>query len=128
VFPGNVQEVMNRVLVAERTAQAQLVEARTRAQSQQIDAQAKADVQRVESEAYVHAQRSAAQAAAESQRIKTEAEMEALKQTSAAGDVYSSNPSLLRLRELETLRELARNANARIYIGFDKHMGADEKG
>jgi len=26
---------------------------------------------------------------------------------------------------LETLRELARNANARIYVGFDKHMKQD---
>jgi hypothetical protein len=24
---------------------------------------------------------------------------------------------------LETLRELGRNGNARIYIGFDKHVG-----
>jgi hypothetical protein len=30
---------------------------------------------------------------------------------------------LLRLRELETLRELAQVANARIYIGFPKHVG-----
>src|SRR5258705_2733074 len=129
VFPGNVQEVMNRVLVAERTAQAQLVEARTKAQAQQIDAQAKADIQRIESESYVNAQRAAAQAAAESQRIKTEAEVDALKQTSASAEAYSSNPALLRLRELETLRELARNANARIYIGVDKHGGlGEEKG
>lgn len=128
VFPGNVQEVMNRVLVAERTAQAQLVEARTKAQAQQIDAQAKADMQRIESESYVNAQRASAQAAAESQRIKTEAEVEALKQTSATAEAYSSNPALLRLRELETLKELARNANARIYIGFDKHSAlGDEK-
>jgi hypothetical protein len=27
----------------------------------------------------------------------------------------------LRLRELETLAEVAKNANARIFIGFDKH-------
>ena len=27
--------------------------------------------------------------------------------------------------ELETLRELGRNGNARIYIGFEKHLGAD---
>jgi len=128
VFPGNVQEVMNRVLVAERTAQAQLVEARTKAQAQQIDAQAKAEIQRIESETYVAAQRASAQAAAESQRIKTEAEVEALKQTSASAEAYSSNPALLRLRELETLRELARNANARIYIGFEKHsVPGDEK-
>jgi regulator of protease activity HflC (stomatin/prohibitin superfamily) len=126
VFPGNVQEVMNRVLVAERTAQAQLVEARTKAQAQQIDAQAKGEIQRIESESYVNAQRASAQAAAESQRIKTEAEVEALKQTSASAEAYSSNPALLRLRELETLKELARNANARIYIGFDKHLGEEK--
>ena len=30
--------------------------------------------------------------------------------------------ALLRLQELESLRELARTANARIYIGFDKHL------
>jgi hypothetical protein len=28
--------------------------------------------------------------------------------------------------ELETLNELARNANARIYIGFDKHAAVGE--
>src|SRR5262245_19524923 len=31
VFPGNLQEIMNRVLAAERMSQAQLVEARTKA-------------------------------------------------------------------------------------------------
>ena len=29
IFPGNLQEIMNRVLAAERHAQAQLVDART---------------------------------------------------------------------------------------------------
>ena len=55
------------------------------------------------------------------QRIKTEAEVKALKESEEAASAYANNPALLRLRELETLRELARNANARIYIGFDKH-------
>ena len=47
VFPGNVQEVMNRVLVAERTSQAQLVDARTKAEIQRIEAQANAETQRL---------------------------------------------------------------------------------
>src|SRR3954471_22498678 len=47
VFPGNVQEVMNRVLVAERTSQAQLVDARTKAEVQRIGAQATAEAQRL---------------------------------------------------------------------------------
>ena len=48
VFPGNLQEIMNKVLAAERTSQAQLVEARTRAEVQRIDAQTKADAARVQ--------------------------------------------------------------------------------
>ena len=50
IFPGNLQEIMNKVLAAERTSEAQLVEARTKAQTQQIDAQARAQVQQVEAE------------------------------------------------------------------------------
>jgi regulator of protease activity HflC (stomatin/prohibitin superfamily) len=122
IFPGNLQEIMNKVLAAERMSEAQLVEARTKAQTQQIDAEAKARIQQVESQAYVTAQRASAEAAAESMRIKTEAEVRALQQSQEAAAAYAANPALLRLRELETLRELARNANARIYIGFDKHL------
>ena len=85
-------------------------------------------MQQTESQAYVAAQRASAEAAAEVQRIKTEADVRALKESEAAAAAYSTNPALLRLRELETLRELARNANARIYIGFDKHAGEDGNG
>ena len=37
---------------------------------------------------------------------------------------YAKHPALLRMLELETLRELGRNGNARIYIGFEKHLVA----
>src|SRR6516165_658567 len=37
VFPGNLQEIMNRVLTAERLSQAQLVEARTKAEREAIE-------------------------------------------------------------------------------------------
>ena len=121
IFPGNLQEIMNRVLAAERLSQAQLVEARTKAEAQRLDAQAKADNQRLEAEAQAAAQRLAAQSAAEAVRIQTEADIEALRQREAAAQAYSTHPALLRLRELDTLRELAHTANARIYIGFDKH-------
>jgi hypothetical protein len=39
--------------------------------------------------------------------------------------LIAKHPALLRMLELETLRDLAKNANARIYIGFDKHTSAD---
>ncbi|MCL2725916.1 MAG: SPFH domain-containing protein [Polyangiaceae bacterium] len=125
VFPGNLQEIMNKVLAAERTAQAQLVEARTKAQSQQIDAQIKAEIRRIESEAQAASVRTAAAADADALRIKGEAELAALKQQQSLGEALEAHPSLLRLRELESLRELARNANARLYVGFAKHV-ADE--
>jgi regulator of protease activity HflC (stomatin/prohibitin superfamily) len=132
VFPGNLQEIMNRVLAAERMSQAQLVEARTKAEThridaqvkaetQRIDAQVRADAQRAEAEAQAAARKFAAQAEAEAIRVKTEAEVTALREREQAAEAYAAHPALLRLQELETLRELARTANARIYIGFDKH-------
>ena len=127
VFPGNLQEIMNKVLAAERTAEAQLVEARTLAQTQQIGAQAKAEIKRLEAEASAAASRLAAEADAEAQRIKADAASAALAQTVASGDMYASHPALLRLRELEALQALAHNANARIYIGFDKHLEPDRE-
>src|SRR5882762_11043732 len=121
VFPGNLQEIMNKVLAAERMSQVQLVEARTKADVQKIESQSKADAQRQEAEARAHAQRLAAQADAEVQRLQTEAEIKRLQERERNAQAYAKHPALLRMLELETLRELGGNANARIYIGFDKH-------
>ena len=122
VFPGNLQEIMNRVLAAERLSQAQLVEARTKAEVQGIEARAKAETQRLEAESRAQAARLLAESEAETQRVKTEAEVKSLREREVAAEAYSAHPALLRLQELETLRELAHMANARIYIGFDKHV------
>ena len=53
-------------------------------------------------------------------RFLTGTDVHGLKMAEAAA-AYSAHPALLRLQELEALRELAGSANARIYIGFDKH-------
>jgi regulator of protease activity HflC (stomatin/prohibitin superfamily) len=120
IFPGNLQEIMNRVLAAERMSEAQLVEARTRAEVQQIDAQAKAESRRVEAEAQATAQRLAAVSEAEVQQIKTDADVRDLHEREQAARAYSTHPALLRLVELETLREFAHASNARVYVNFDK--------
>ncbi|HEY2586778.1 MAG TPA: slipin family protein [Tepidisphaeraceae bacterium] len=125
VFPGNLQEIMNKVLAAERTSEAQLVEARTRAQAQQIEAAAKAETNRIEAESRARAHALAAQAEAEARRVRTEAEVAALTRSAEAAQAYAAHPALLRLQELEALKDLARSANARIYIGFDKHVVPD---
>jgi regulator of protease activity HflC (stomatin/prohibitin superfamily) len=126
VFPGNLQEIMNRVLAAERNSQAQLVETRTRAEQQRIEAQVKAEASRLQAEAQAEVQRLTAQAEADAQRVKTEAEIQALRERAQAAEAYSTHPALLRLRELETLTELAHNSNARIYLDFDRGR-RDEK-
>ena len=122
VFPGNLQEIMNKVLAAERMSQVQLVEARTKADVQKIESQSKAEAQRQEAEARAHSQRLAAQADAEVQRLQTEAEIKRLQERERTAQAYTKHPALLRMLELESLSELARNGNARIYIGFDKHV------
>jgi regulator of protease activity HflC (stomatin/prohibitin superfamily) len=122
IFPGNLQEIMNRVLAAERMSQVQLVESRTKAETQRLEAQSRFETQRLEAEARAAAQKLLAESEAETQRIQTEADILALRERAQAAEAYTSHPALLRLRELDTLRELAQTANARIYIGFDKHM------
>jgi regulator of protease activity HflC (stomatin/prohibitin superfamily) len=128
VFPGNLQEIMNRVLTAERLSQAQLVEARTRAEVQQIDAQARTETQRLEIDARIAGVRRAAESEAEVQHIKTEADIRALTERADAAALYEQHPALLRLLELETLRALlSQSANARIYVNFDGQRNGDSE-
>jgi len=99
VFPGNLQEVMNKVLTAERLSQAQLIEARTRAEMQAIDTQARA----------------------ESEERSAQAKANAIKMQAEAAAAFADNPALLRLRELDAMQALALSANARLYIDFQKN-------
>jgi regulator of protease activity HflC (stomatin/prohibitin superfamily) len=106
IFPGNVQDVMNRLLTADRMSQAQLIDARTKAKIFQIDAQAR-----------VNARRAEAEAEAEATRIRTAAEIAALREHEQYAEAYTRFPTLLRLRELEALAAL--NSNTQVYISFD---------
>jgi regulator of protease activity HflC (stomatin/prohibitin superfamily) len=122
IFPGNLQEIMNKVLAAERTSQAQLVEARTRADVLRIATAAESETKRVQSEAQAAAVRRSAEAEAEAMKIKVDAAVAALRTREQAAGAYTKHPALLRLTELEALANLAGSSNARIYIGFDKHI------
>jgi len=126
VFPGNLQEIMNRVLAAERTSQAQLVEARTKAEVQRIEAQTKSESQQMQAQADAESARLLAESKVEASRLAVEAETKALAERSASAEAYTRHPALLRLEELATLRELARNANARIYLDFDRKVNPKE--
>ncbi len=127
IFPGNLQDVMNKVLAAERLSQAQLVEARTKADVQRIDAQAKAATRQLDAEAQAQAQRLLALNEAGMQQIRTEAEIQALREREQAAQAYTNHPALMRLQELAALSDLASTANARIYINFDGHARLPEE-
>jgi regulator of protease activity HflC (stomatin/prohibitin superfamily) len=133
VFPGNLQDIMNRVLAAERLSEAQLVEARTKAEKESIEASTKAETDRVAAIARAETDqigaaaraevvRLAAEAEAQAEQIRAAASVEALRLRSDNAAAYAQHPALLRLQELESLAVLSRNAQARIYIGFDKHQ------
>jgi len=127
VFPGNLQEIMNRVLAAERMSQAQLVEARTKAEVQKIETQTKMDAQRLQAQTEAEADLFKARSAAEATRLAVQAEMQALEERQKMASAYSAHPALLRLEELTTLRDLARNANARLYLDFKEKPGMNGK-
>jgi regulator of protease activity HflC (stomatin/prohibitin superfamily) len=146
-FPGNLQEIMNRVLAAQRLAEAQLVEARTKAEREALEAQTRAETDRVAAATRAETDRVAAaskaetdrmaaaaraeivrlgaEAEAEAERIRAQAAVDALRVRRENADAYAEHPALLRLQELESLATLSRNAQARLYIGFDKHAGDD---
>lgn len=115
-FPGNVQEVMNRVLVAERQSQAQLVEARTKSELQRIEAETRAEAARLQAATLAETIRQEATARAAATETAVAAETEALERRRSNAAAYAEHPALLRLEELAALRQLATNANARLYL------------
>jgi regulator of protease activity HflC (stomatin/prohibitin superfamily) len=121
IFPGNLQEIMNRVLAAERNSEAQLVEARTRAEVERLEAGTRADALRRNAEAEAEARQLREQSEAEAAALRAEVEAKIYAQRKQAAEVLTAHPSLLRLEELQALRDLARNGNARIYLGFGKN-------
>ena len=111
VFPGNLREIMNRVLETERRAEAQLIDARKEAEAMRIktDAQRQAELQRLQSE------KERIRLTSEAEREKLRLELEAaVEQAKALVD----HPELLKLRQLEALRGMARDG-ARFVVGLN---------
>ncbi len=101
VFPGNLREIMNKVLETERRAEAKLIEARKEAEAQQIKSQAEneATLRRLEAE---KAQlKLGAEAEQERARIRLQSDLEQAK-------AMTEYPMLLRLRQIEALQEMAK--------------------
>jgi len=118
---------MNRVLAAERVSQAQMVEARTKAEVQKIEAQTQADSQPLHAQTEAEIALMKAHSSTDATRLAVQAEMQALEERLRMAGAYSAHPALLRLEELKTLRALAQNADALLYIDFKEKPGANGK-
>lgn len=111
VFPGNLREIMNRVIETERHAEARLIEARQEAEALRIKTQAEneAELRRLEAEA-------------ERVRVKAEAERDQLaiqlENAVAEAKAVAENPQLVRLREIDALRAMA-NSHAQFFVGLE---------
>lgn len=119
IFPGNLQNIMNQVLTAERMAEASVIQARAKAEVQRIEAQTQAERERLQTETQAESNRQLAAAEAEATQVKTDAEIRNLREREKAATAYTQHPALLRLLELETLRDLSHTASARLYINFN---------
>jgi regulator of protease activity HflC (stomatin/prohibitin superfamily) len=100
VFPGNLREIMNRVLETQRRAEAALIEARKDAEAMKIKTEAETQAQREQ----VEAERARIQIAAEGEleltRLRVQASLE-------EAQALAEHPELVRLRELQALEKMA---------------------
>lgn len=90
-FPGNLREIMNRVIETERAAEAKLIDARSRAEVAQLDARS--------------------QVAALEERLRADQ-----KQV----ELLAQNPLMLRMKELEVLREIGLKGGNQFHFGMEK--------
>ena len=111
VFPGNLREIMNRVLETERRAEADLIQARKEAEALTIRTQAENEAERLRLESETERQRMQAEADHARRLIALEA---AEKEAEAA----ANNPALLKLKQLEVLRTMAREGG-RFVVGLE---------
>lgn len=90
VFPGNLREIMNRVLETERQSEAMLIEARKKAEAMAVIAQG-----------------------------EREALAARLEGEGALAEQLQKYPVLLRIRELEAYQKIAEKPGQHFYVGLD---------
>ena len=112
VFPGNLREIMNQVLETERRAEAKLIQARKDAEVARIKSEADQGMEVARLKAEMEQLRMQAQANQETERIALEGELEQAK-------ALAEHPDLIKLKQLEVLKQLAQTGNGKFVIGFN---------
>jgi regulator of protease activity HflC (stomatin/prohibitin superfamily) len=110
VFPGNLREIMNEVLETERKAEAKLIQARKDAEAARIKLEVENRTARDRLQAEQERLRMTAEAELERARLRQEAD-------ALAAQALETHPLLLRVRELETLSQMAQHG-AQFVVGL----------
>ena len=126
IFPGNLQEIMNQVLAAQRQSEAKLVQARTQAEVERLQAETQSQIRSAQARADIETDRQRSEMEREVARQSAEQELRALEQRQKAGELLEKHPLMLKLLELEAYREIAKSTNARIYLGIDRPRDASD--
>jgi regulator of protease activity HflC (stomatin/prohibitin superfamily) len=121
VFPGNLREIMNRVLETERQAEADLIQARK-----------DAEALRIKSDAENNAERERLKLERDRVKITSQSEMDRaqarIKTNVEEAKAMEKSPELMRLRELQALEKIA-HAGASFVIGLgEEFLGTIAKG
>ncbi len=109
VFPGNLREIMNKVIETERLTEAQLIQAKRNADITKVTAENASQVARMQAE-------TASQIA-----------QVALETDEKAAKLAATNPHILKLKELEVLREIGQKGGNHFYVGVDRLTAKAEK-
>ncbi|MEM1416784.1 MAG: slipin family protein [Myxococcota bacterium] len=126
IFPGNLREIMNRVLETERRAEAQLIQARKDIEAKRLQAQAELDAEthrraaelerlHLDLEAKAQAAKAAHEREAEALKVALDAHRERLAAAIAEAEALEAHPALVKLKELEALQAMAK-AGARFVL------------
>jgi regulator of protease activity HflC (stomatin/prohibitin superfamily) len=102
IFPGQLRELMNRVIETERQAEANLIAAKSRAEIAQLDADSRAQVNALEAKSAI------------------EAAQKKLEVDRALAELLAQSPALVRVKELEALHTAGRAAQTHFYVGVDR--------
>lgn len=112
VFPGNLKELMNKVIETQRSAEAQLIATRARIETNTLEAHSKAELARLDS-----------LARAEALQVETKAHVQAqeekLKADAGLLALLAQNPLLVKLKELEMLERIGAKGNNHFFVGVD---------
>jgi regulator of protease activity HflC (stomatin/prohibitin superfamily) len=112
VFPGQLKDVMNKVIETSRQAEATLIATRARLEVAALEAKSRAEVVRLDAASRAEAVQVEAKAAVAAGDEKLKADEKVL-------ELLAKHPLLVKVKELEALERIGSKGNNHFYVGID---------